>query len=749
MLKLTKRAAGVLLALCTSLTAVAQGYNGIWYNAAPAYVEAHGKPALQPAAYRIFTASEDVLKSYLQSIPEDYGQARLIDLPTPDGSYRSFRIWNTPMMEAPLAAKYPGIKTYTAEAADNRQVTAMIDYTLYGFHAMVYNGDKTFLIDPYSGKADGAYIAYYKKDYNRPETQLMACQNGEPELLAGGTGPLGLRLNGLTRKQYRLALAADSEYCIAVAGANPSKTAVLSKMTTSMNRVNGVYQRELAVTMVFVANEDTLIFNTTAPDPYTNNSGSTMLGQNQATVTNRIGSANYDIGHVFSTGGGGIAQQGCICQTNSKARGVTGSASPVGDAFDIDFVAHEMGHQFGAGHTFNASTGSCAGNGVASIAYEPGSGTTIMAYAGICGAGNDFQQHSDAYFHSASLEQITNYINGTGLSCAATSLSPNTTNAVVPNFSATYNIPRRTPFELTAPAATDPTADTLTYCWEQRDAGGSGTGADFGQPLAQTYKYGPLFRSFLPSTSRTRVFPTLVRLLNNYTTPGEKLPDTGRTMTFRMTERDVYQGWGAFNFPDDAITLNVADGTGPFAVTSPAGGDNWTGGTYEMVTWDVAGTASSPISCGAVDILLSVDGGYTWPYTLKANTANDGSEAVLLPHVYTSISFARIKVKGSGNVFFNVNNGNFNLNVNPAAVGNTLADAVSIAPNPASSELHINIPTGLGPVSARLVNPVGQQVWTGALNGRETISVSSFPRGIYYLQLSGNGAATTRTVVLK
>lgn len=745
MLKLLKKAACVLLALCASGTLQAQDYNGLWHAASGTYAETHGKPALKPEAFKAFMSDEASIKNYLQSIPENYTQAQIIALPTPEGGYRSFRIWATPMMEAPLAAKYPGITTYTAEAINNRQVTAKIDYTQFGFHAMVFDGDKTFLIDPYSGRADGAYITYYKKDAKRADGAQMACELNDPAPLRVGNDASDLLVNGTTRKKYRLALAADSEYCVAVAGANPTKAAVLSKMTTTINRVNGVYERELSVSMMLIAKEDTLIFNTTAPDPYTNNSGSTMLNQNQVTVTARIGSANYDIGHVFSTGGGGIAQQGCVCTNNSKARGVTGSASPTGDAFDIDYVAHEMGHQFGAGHTFNASTGSCSGNGVTNISYEPGSGSTIMAYAGICGGGNDFQSHSDAYFHSASLEQISNFITtGNGLTCAAQTLSSNT-NAVVPAFTGLYSIPFKTPFELTAPTATDLTADTLTYCWEQRNAGG----ADFGKTLALTTTDGPLFRSFLPSASPTRIFPTLPKLIGNYTTPGEKLPDVARSMTFRVTERDIYQGWGAFNFPSDAIVLDVVNTMNPFAVTSPVTGDSWTGNTFKTVTWDVSGTTSAPISCPTVDILLSVDGGYTYPYTLASGTANDGSETIKVPSVHTPTNFARIKVRSVGNVFFNLNVGNFDIEVNPAGVSTVLADGISISPLPASTELHIGLPAAAGTVSASLVNPMGQKVWNGSLTGNGTISVAQFPRGVYFLQFNGNGEAFSRTVVLQ
>jgi hypothetical protein len=739
-----KLAIVVILLLSTGIGSIAQDYNGIWHNASPLYAQVHGKPALQPDSFRILTASEDALRSWLESAPADYAQAITISLPLPGSGYRSFRVWTTPMMEEPLAIRYAGIRTYTAEAVDNHLITAKLDYTTFGFHALVFEGDKTYLIDPYTTKPSGAYIVYYKKDYSRPLSQRMFCETGDGTPQPSGHKEWAERLNGTTRKSYRLALAADSEYCIAVAGPNPSKSDVLSKMVTSINRVNGVYERELAVTMVLIAAEDTIIFNTTAPDPYTNNSGGTMLFQNQLTISTRIGAANYDIGHVFSTGGGGIAQPGCVCSNGNKACGVTGAASPVGDAFDIDFVAHEMGHQFGAGHTFNANSGgSCAGNAVANLSYEPGSGSTIMAYAGICGGGFDFQAHSDAYFHSASLEQINTFITtGNGANCALSSNSGNP-NATFPPFVASYNIPRFTPFELTAPVATDATADTLTYCWEQRNTGG----ADFGKALDQTHIAGPLFRSFPPTFSPTRVFPSLPRLLDGLSTPGEKLPDTGRSMNIKLTERDIYQGWGAFNIPDDAITLNVAQNAGPFTVTSFTNPDTLMGNSRQLITWDVAGTTDAPVSCATVDIYLSLDGGYSWPYLLRAGTPNDGSDSVKLPNPLPLLTnSARIKVKGNGNVFFNVNATNFTI------IRDTTTPPIqvlSISPIPATTELLVQIPDSIGLVDMRMVNTLGQLVWTGTVSGQNTIPVAYLARGVYYLQLYGDKLKLTQKVLLR
>ncbi len=746
-----KKAAMGLLALGAYIApALAQDVNGLWHTAPASYAAAHGLPALQPERFAAFTAGEADIKTFLESSAKDYAGARTIALPRPEGGYRTFRIWATPVMEDALAFKYPDITTYTAEAVENHNITAKIDYSpLFGLHAMVYDGGKSYLIYPYSGKADGAYISYYKNDYTRPLAQRMACDNGEPEAMKEKLVPVthgGEALNGAVRKKYRLALAADSEYCIAVAGANPTKGAVLAKMVTSINRVNGIYERELSVTLQLIANEDTLIFNTTAPDPYTNGNSIVLLGENQATVNARIGAANYDIGHVFTTGGGGRASLGCVCQNGSKASAETGLANPVGDPFDVDYVAHEMGHQFAGNHTFNANTGSCNGNGVLSTSFEPGSGSTIMAYAGICGSGNDFQTHSDPYFHSKSLEEIVTYITApnAGATCPVITVSTNT-NAVVGAYSATYEIPARTPFELTAPTAVDANADTLTYCWEQHNNGG----ADFTKSLALTRVAGPLFRSFLPSTSPTRVFPTLPRLLSAFSTPGEKLPDTGRSMTFRVTERDIYQGWGAFNFPTDAITLNVTQTGAPFTVIAPSGGESWTGGSTQTITWDVAGTSAAPISCSKVDILLSIDGGYTYPYVVKAGTSNDGTETVVLPNPPTT-STARIKVKGSGNVFFNIDAGDFSIEHGTVGLaGVALADAIRLSPVPAGAELHVSIPALAGSLAAKLLNTLGQPVWSGALQGESAVNVGGLPRGVYYLQLSGSNLQATRTAVLR
>ena len=705
------------------------------------------EPFIAPSQFQVYSLKTNILKAHIWNLSDIPENGEILELPVPDGSFRSFRIWQSPMMEDGLASKYPEIKTYTAKAIDDPSITAKIDFTEYGFHAMIFDGGGTYFIDPYNDNKDGLYICYYKREYARSNAKEMTClvDNAYSELgtnaiylTENGLPPLQLKINGASRRTFRLALACTGEYAVKVAGASPTKSAVLAKMVTSMNRVNGVYERELGVHMDLIVNNDALIYLNGSTDPYTNNNGGTMLTENRNNINAVIGSANYDIGHVFSTGGGGIAQLGSVCKTN-KAEGVTGAPNPVGDAFDIDYVAHEMGHQFGAEHTFNASTGSCAGNGVSSCAYEPGSGSTIMAYAGICGGGDNIQSNSDDYFHAKSLDQISAFLtSGSGATCATVSSSGNNPPVVAP-FTQIYKIPMKTPFELTAPAVTDNDHDKLTYCWEQWNLG------DFGQSFSNTRLRGPIFRSFKDTISPTRVFPRLPAAF------GEKLPDTSRFLTFKLTVRDIYNGHGTFNLLDDTVHLDVTHTSGPFKVLTPATAVNWTAVTNQTITWDVANTNLAPVSCANVDIFLSVDGGYNYDYTLASNTPNDGSETLFIPNVSNTTNTARIKVKCSNNVFFNVNPINFTVTKSTSSVNEVQwREAVKIYPIPASEMLNI-INSFSKPLQVTIVNAVGQKLWQSKLEKYLNIPVNGWGRGVYYLQLTeiSSGDNIVRPVLIQ
>ncbi|MCI5224350.1 MAG: hypothetical protein D3924_17195 [Candidatus Electrothrix sp. AR4] len=309
-------------------------------------------------------------------------------------------------------------------------------------------------------------------------------------------------------------------------------------------------------------------------------------------------------------------------------------------------MAHEIGHQFGANHTFNGSNGSCfGGNRHGSTAYEPGSGSTIMAYAGICGA-DDLQTHSDPIFHSASHDQIISNITiGSGSTCGTSAVLANTVPTV--DAGADFTIPVNTPFVLTGSATDD---DTLNYLWEQRDLGSQAdlVAVDDGQI--------PLFRVYTSVSSGQRYFPKLATLTSNTADNAEKLPQMGRTMNFRLTARDAQGGVDA-----DDMQVTVEGGSGPFRVTYPNAYTRVDPGSEITVTWNVAGTDNAPVSTASVGIYLSVDGGLTWDTILAEPTPNDGSETVTLPIINTGQ--ARIIVKAVDNIFFDISDSNFKISL--------------------------------------------------------------------------------------
>lgn len=679
--------------------------------------------------YSTFRADAAALRQELFSAPREVPTnpqlGVIMTMPMPDGSTQRFRIVESPIA-TPAIHAMTGVRTYAGKGIDDPYAYGRFDIGPSGFHGFILSPHGDVLIEPASWGNKVEHISFYKKDFVR--TTGFNCYTKTstmPKLnpFTGGTKDIVVMRPGSNRKEFRLALKGTVEYtsvCGGLTGAN-------NNSMTVMNRVNGVYLVDIAIQMNIV----NLVNYTAEPDPYTNNNGVTMLGQNQTTCDAVPGNANYDIGHVFSTGGGGVAGLGVVGVTGQKARGVTGSPSPFGDPFSIDYVAHEIGHQFGANHSFNGTTSSCGGgNRSAANAYEPGSGSTIMAYAGICGAEN-LQNNSDAYFHINSQLAIEALRNATaaGTVINTGNLSP------VPNAGPDYTIPQDTPFRLTA-TATDGNGDALTYCWEQYDLGTAGPSINEATS--------PLFRSLNPSTSGTRWFPKSTTVINNVSDPWENLPSVNRTMNFRCTVRDNRAGGGNFDY--DAVVITVSGS--PFSVTSPNTAVTWNGNSTQTVTWNVGGGSVA----ANVRILLSTNGGasyYTGTATeILASTPNDGSQTITVPNVQSNQ--CRIIVEAVGNIFYDMSNTNFT--INQAAVPPAIT---SLNPNNvnqgSSGQIVQVIGTNFDPASVVTFNGNSRTTgWVSSTQLNVLLTTSDFSvAGVYPVVVTGptgNSAPANFTV---
>jgi len=619
---------------------------------------------LSSAPYRAASSSSDVI----------------ISIPNHEGVMEFYEVFRVRTLSPQLATNHPEIQSFVGKSVNPRDASILrITITPQGFYAMILkpNSGQHF-INPYD-KNGQYYMSFLKSsaiDKNKPNClftndDVLGKPAGEDSFIET------LNVDDSNLRTYRLAMACTGEYAqfhINQAGlgggtTNQQITAVLSAMTVTVDRVNSVYERDLGLTLQLVADNDQIIFLDGSTDPYTNNNVGAMLGENQSTLDSTILSSNYDIGHIVSTApSGGVALLGSVCVNGAKAQGATGGLSPVGDPFDIDFVAHEMGHQFGANHTQNNN---CARN--PATAVEPGSANTIMGYAGICPP--NVQNNSDAHFHQVSIDEMyTNISSSSGSSCGIFTGQTNTAPSLTPV--PDYTIPNGTAFFLDV-TATDAENDALTYNWEQINNSVSP------QPPLQTSTVGPNFRSLPSKTASKRYFPDFNEVLNNNLAPTwEVVPTVARSMNFVVTVRDnnILVGQSS----RDITTVNFAS-VGPFEVTSQnATGINWLPGETRTITWNVAGTTGNGINTSNVNILLSTDGGQNFNTVLVSNTANDGTEDITVPSVQAP--FCRILVEPVDNVYYALNSEEFSIDTEVNTSCDDFANTSVVA-----------IPDGLGP----------------------------------------------------
>ncbi len=720
-----------------------------------------------PKEFRLFNLDIAPLKQVLFSVVDNSAQhSTIITLPNAEGNFEQFEVFEASNFEPALQARFPQIRAFSGKGITDRSATLKISLSPQGIQTMVFRTEKeNEFIEAYS--QDRTVYAVFNS-YRTPGQLPWTCSTEDKqtanELSTQIANSGRLLSNTGELKTMRLAQSCNAEYSIYFGATSAADVAlVLAAFNATLTRCNGCYEKDLAVHLNLIANTDQVIYYNPATDPYTG-MGS-WNAQLQTTLTNVIGAANYDIGHMFgaSGGGGNAGCIGCVCGAQ-KGSGITSPADgiPEGDNFDIDYVVHEVGHQMGANHTFSMSV---EGSGVNK---EVGSGITIMGYAGI--TPYDVAPHSIDIFHEASIQQIQ--VNLATKTCPITTslAGTNATPVITPH--ADYTIPISTPFALTGVATDADAADVLTYCWEQNDNATSQTNAN--SKASPTKTGGPNWLSFSPTTSPTRFCPKLSTILaGGFTTgplPGgdagmtiEALSSVNRTLNFRLTVRDnspysstapIKVGQTSF----DDVVLTVTNTSGPFMVTQPNTNLSWQAGTTQNITWDVANTTTAPVSCANVKISLSTDGGLTWPIVLAANTPNDGTEALVIPNNVTTT--ARIVVESVGNIFFDISNTNFTItaaatgfsfnSVAPATVacGGAATSAISLA---TTSNGGFSTPIVMSASGAPLGTSVSFSPTTIAPGSTTTVTltgVNTLTPGSYDITVTGTAGSVVQTTTL-
>ena len=615
---------------------------------------------LEPSSVITFSFNSNMLAQRIQAAPlrgkSNSMSSTIIDVPTFNGDYEEFRIYEAQILSSSLAEQYPDIKSYVGFGVVNPQTRLSMSVSPNGVQTMIsYVGKEAVFMQPIT-HGSNAYIVYTKSSRGFYEDEFV-CSTIDEVINASEDrmlNNLNRDANDQTLRSYRLAVSVNGEYT-AYHGGNVA--GALAGINATLTRVNAVFETDMAITFELV-DAPQLIFTNAATDPYSTLGN--WNGELQTTLNNTIGNGAYDIGHMFGAAGGGgnAGCIGCVCENGSKGSGITSPADgiPETDTFDIDYVAHEIGHQMGANHTWSF------GNEGAGVNVEPGSGSTIMGYAGITGP-DDVQSNSDAYFHYASINQILNNVATAPNNCSVN--TPITNNPPVADAGPNYTIPNGTAYVLKGSATDADGGDMLTYCWEQNNDG-TVTSGSFG-PTSTT---GATTRSLPPTSSPDRYIPNFSRVLNGQltqTNPGngadwETVSTVGRGMVWALTVRDREPTATGLNGQSsfDLTGITVSGSAGPFVVTSQNDGVVWANGTNEMITWDVAGTTGSGVNTSNVNILLSTDGGQNFDTVLAANTANDGSEMIAVPNGVAAS--CRVMIEAVGNIFYAVNSTEFPLN---------------------------------------------------------------------------------------
>lgn len=743
------------IGLCLGAASPAFANRGLWQKVEGKTVPGVSPKENLPSNYSVVDLDQTGIKVLLNKAGESFETGVDLSVPTPEGTFKTFRVWNTPVMEKELQAQFSEVQTYTGSFLEDANQTLKVTTGPMGvfIRSFSYDVSDVFAIEPYGYEANGHYTLSAGKDFYRSPL-TSSCNPGSVSSTLTGSDPITInptreqtaqRTMGQSRRTYRLALACTGEYALAVSGTpNPTTSQILQIMIATVNNANGVWEREVSISTQIVNNNTAVIYLNPSTDPYLYDSvHSSVIGENQANHDIFIGNNNYDIGHVFTRWGGGLAALASVCASGSKASGVSGSSGPN----DIGTFCHEVGHQLGANHTFTSEMEGCEGNGddQMNATVEPGSGNTIMSYNGLCGADNTpnlIPDAKDDYYSFASLAEMQRVITTSGATCGTSVLGQ--TPVMMPNMDRRYIIPATTAFELIADEATNTVATNAapTYTWEQNDIGP----IDMVEANGSNVVEGPIFMSIPGTTSRSREFPRYKQLADGlYSDVGERLPNVPRNMRYKVTVRSIAQdGWGTHNTIDSNINIKVVpSGIGNFRVTGPADASLiWQPNQQYPVEWTIGNTLepNDSIMAGFVNIYLSLDEGLTFPIILATNVPNTGSFNVTAPNYFAEK--ARVKVKAVGNIFFDVSKTNFAVNGTLGVKGMDVANHLSVFPNPVSNILNIKNDAFDGEaMELNILSLLGQEVWQGKMNAATSIDVSNFAKGAYYIYFKGERSA--------
>ncbi|CAA0184589.1 reprolysin-like metallopeptidase [Tenacibaculum maritimum] len=572
-----------------------------------------------------------------------------ITLPINEKEFEIFEIFKTSYLAPELEAKYPSIKSFIGRSLTSNKI-ARISYSKYsGFHAAISTSKGTYLIKPHHLKSN-SYLCYDKS--NGPSFSNFEC-NTIATVRNMNRGKQKYVANDQYLRKYRLAIATTAAYSNFFLTGNEKSNAekkaiVLSHINNSITRINGIFERDFGITMELIPNNDALIFLTPETDPFNSNDYNNSL---QTTLDNSIGNTNYDIGHLFAyeiSIHGNAGCIACVCTDQKKGSAFTAHNAPDSDHFNL-IASHEFGHQFGGYHV--QSSANCRSS-IGLQEVEPGSGSSIMSYAGICSP--IVQESPDDYFNYVDIRDIIQWARNES-SCAE--LIPTNNTPPSANAGDNYIIPKSTPFILTGSGTDIDHSSILSYCWEQNDPEDPKS-VESPQP---TWTKGPLFRSRPPIYKPTRYIPQLSDVINgNFTPKWEVLPAVQRTMDFALTVRD--NAIIGAKTASDKMTITVTDNAGPFIVTSQNTTETWHVGEIKTINWNVANTNNPPINTSHINILLSTDGGYTYPYTIASDLENNGSAIITVPEIEKSTKRGRIMIQPKNNIFYAINAMDIHLN---------------------------------------------------------------------------------------